>query len=268
MLNSSEIGRYQRDGFLSRLGLLSKNQAADCRRNFGQIERASSGTLVRFDWAHLFFAWAYELSTHPDLLDTVESLLGPEIVIWGSLITNKPPRSEYHFAWHQDSAFCKFIGSAPALTAWIALTESTLENGCLKVLPESQRSDLAHAADDSEFNILRQNQSVTAPVDLTKSENIVLRAGEMSIQDMALLHTSNANQSDSPRIGFIVRFSTPEVTATDYPIIHARGSRACRHLTIWDPPVSNDIERGLQGRDAMLETLGRIQNAPASDNCT
>ncbi len=256
MLNSSEIGRYQRDGFLSPLDLLSNAQASDCRRNFDRIERASGTPLVRLDWTHLFFAWAYDLSIHPALLDIVEALLGPDIVIWGSLIANKPAQSEYHFAWHQDIAFCDFLGSVPAATAWIALTESTPENGCLKVLRESHRCEWAHKTIESNGNILLQSHSVAAPVDQAKAEDIVLRAGEMSIQHMALLHSSGANRSSLSRIGFIVRFSTPDIKATPYPIIRARGLRACGHLTLWDRPADSDLDRGLRGRQALLAKLG------------
>ena len=94
-------------------------------------------------------------------------------------------------------------------------------------------------------------------VEESQSDDIVLRAGEISVQDMALLHSSGANRSSSPRIGFIVRFSTPEIKATSYPMIRAGGCRAYEYLTFWDAPADNDLDRGLRGREALLAALGR-----------
>ena len=257
MIRAHEIDRYRRDGVVHPLPLLSKAEAVACRKEFWGIEQASGEPLLRFDWAHLFFAWAYDLSTHSDLLDTMEALLGPDIVIWGTLITHKPAGSDFHFAWHQDSVFCPFLDRARAATAWIALTESTLMNGCLRVLPGSHRRELAHAIVESDDNILRQKQRIAAPVDEVGCEDVVLRAGEMSVQDMALVHSSGANRSGAERVGFIVRFATPAIKSTSYPLIRAKGCRGCGHLTYWERPANKDLEQGLREREALLATLNR-----------
>ena len=121
-------------GALHPIAVLTRPEVAVCRREFAGIERALGGPQLRLDWPHLFFAWAHELATHPTVLDTMETLLGPDILIWGSMISQKPPRTSYHFDWHQDSAFNSFLTGVPAATAWIALTESTPHNGCLQVV--------------------------------------------------------------------------------------------------------------------------------------
>jgi hypothetical protein len=242
-------------GALHPIAVLTRPEVAVCRREFAGIERALGGPQLRLDWPHLFFAWAHELATHPTVLDTMETLLGPDILIWGSMISQKPPRTSYHFDWHQDSAFNSFLTGVPAATAWIALTESTPHNGCLQVVPGSHRRALVHEAAAAGDNMLRQKQRAAVTVEAGEAEDVILRAGEMLVQDMRLLHASGANDSARPRIGLIVRFATPEIKHTLFPLVRARGCRAVRDRDFRAPPPDNDVARGLRGRAALIEAL-------------
>ncbi|MEM7426147.1 MAG: phytanoyl-CoA dioxygenase family protein [Pseudomonadota bacterium] len=262
MLAAQDVSSFQQQGFLGSVPILTETEAAECLRHFQAIEAASGKQLVRLDWPHMCFRWAYELATHEDLLDAVEALIGPDLIIWGSLIANKPPQSEFHFGWHQDSAFCTFLEGTPAVTAWIALTPSTSANGCLKVLPGSQNRELEHSARETGSNILRQQQTVDLQVDPGQTQDIALKPGEMSVQHMSLLHGSGANSGTTPRVGFIVRFATPQMPSAPYPLVLARG--ACRNtgLTLSGPPSSNDPAEGLQAHADLHASLAARNRAP------
>ena len=78
-----------------------------------------------------------ELVRHPKVLDAVESLIGPDIMIYHLTSWFKEPGDGTHVSWHQDGTY---FGLEPyeQITAWIALTDATPEMGCIKIIPGSQ----------------------------------------------------------------------------------------------------------------------------------
>lgn len=105
----------------------------------GSTERKLLVYQIRYPHRHvpLFF----EHATDPAILDTVEDLLGPDIVLYNTQALLKPP---YHGAsqpWHQDSAYWS-IQPFQLVTCWIALDEATVENGCMQFIPKSHKLGL------------------------------------------------------------------------------------------------------------------------------
>jgi ectoine hydroxylase-related dioxygenase (phytanoyl-CoA dioxygenase family) len=171
---------------------------------------------------HLWFGWAWDLALTPRLLDFAEALLGPDIVVWGSIILRKPPRHPGHVPWHQDAAY-PGRGAAPSVSAWIALTDSTAENGCMRVLPGSHRALLPHTLTPEPGNMLRAGFRIAGRVDDRNAADIVLKAGQASLHDSGVIHGSAPNRSDRPRIGFVIRYTTPAMADPGFPVILARG---------------------------------------------
>ncbi|HEY0157941.1 MAG TPA: phytanoyl-CoA dioxygenase family protein [Thermoanaerobaculia bacterium] len=209
--------------------VLTPEELAEVRRHYAALVEAHGGTLRSFDRGHYYFGWAYDLATHPRIVDAVASLLGDDVVVWGSLILSKPPRDDAFIAWHQDGAYAGFLGDAPAVSAWIALSDSTVESGCMRVVPGSQKKKLGHLEKGDPRNMLSHGQEIEVEVDEATAVDVQLRAGEMSLHHVDIVHGSNPNRASWWRTGFIVRYSTPQMLRAAAPVVIARG-RPAAHL--------------------------------------
>jgi ectoine hydroxylase-related dioxygenase (phytanoyl-CoA dioxygenase family) len=236
---------FERDGILFPIRVLDEEDLAGARAEVARLEAVHGGVLKRFDRAHLFFRWAYELARKPRVVDAVAGILGDDIVVWGSLILSKPPYDPGFVAWHQDGAYAGFLGDAPAVSAWIALSDSTIESGCMRVVPGSHRQRLAHAEKNAPLNMLSHGQEIAAEVDEREAVDVQLRAGEMSLHHVDIIHGSNANRSAWTRTGFIVRYSTPRMLRSVTPVVIARG-RETEHLEMLRSAPAGDFEESLR----------------------
>jgi ectoine hydroxylase-related dioxygenase (phytanoyl-CoA dioxygenase family) len=101
----------------------------------------------------------------------------------------------------------------------------------MRVVPGSQRVKLAHAVTAAPLNMLSHGQEIAADVDEHDAVDVVLHSGEMSLHHINIIHGSNANRSDAPRTGFIVRFTTPAILRSRAPLVVAHG-RGAAHVPI------------------------------------
>jgi ectoine hydroxylase-related dioxygenase (phytanoyl-CoA dioxygenase family) len=238
-------GTFDRDGVLFPIRVLDDADLAAARTEIARLEAAHGGAMKRFDRAHLFFRWAYELALHPRVVDAVSGILGEDVVVWGSLILAKPPYDPGFVAWHQDGAYAGFLGDAPAVSAWIALSDSTIDSGCMRVVPGSHRQRLAHAEKNAPLNMLSHGQEIAAEVNESEAVDVQLRAGEMSLHHLDIIHGSNANRSSWTRTGFIVRYSTPRMLRSVTPVVVARG-RDAAHLQMLRTAPAGGFEESLR----------------------
>ena len=232
-LTAEHRSRYEAQGLVFPLRALSAAEAARYRAECDELERQLGGRprTIEVRQMHLHFAWAYELATHPSVLDAVEDLLGPDLLIWATELFAKHPQEEaVSIAWHRDGAY---MGLDPelTLTAWIALSPSTPENGCLRAVREPSRRQAA----GNEAIRARREPARLPPGELI---DVALEAGEMSLHDVYLLHGSQSNRSDQKRVGFAVRFTTPYARPLldRPPAVLARGEDRFGHFQIHEPP--------------------------------
>ena len=142
---------------------------------------------------------------HPDLLDAVEQLIGPDIIMWGSQVFSKPAGDGMAIPWHQDGQYWPMRPLA-TVTVWIAVDPATVENGCLRVIPDTHASGLMPHETTHEAG-LALNQGVAKGVfDENRAVDIVLEAGQISLHDAMLVHGSNANRSAKRRCGYAIRY--------------------------------------------------------------
>ncbi|HEY0144316.1 MAG TPA: phytanoyl-CoA dioxygenase family protein [Thermoanaerobaculia bacterium] len=245
----SETVAFDRDGVSFPIPVLTPDELATVRAHYAQLVAAYDGDLKRFDRSHLFFDWAWDLATHPRVVDAASSILGDDVVVWGSLILSKPPHDPGFIAWHQDGAYASFLGEAPAVSAWIALSDSSVESGCMRVVPGSHKQRLEHAVKNAEDNLLSHKQEIAAEVDENDAVDVVLKAGEMSLHHVDIIHGSNPNTSTWTRTGFIVRYSTPDMLRSVTPIVIARG-RAVTHLDVLSERPRHSFETALDAYQA------------------
>ena len=248
-LSGRQLSQYERDGIVFPVEVLSAEESAFFR---GAVEslaenRGGGATLKRLDGLHLYFDWAYRLVTHEALLDAAGDVLGgDDILIDGTLVFLKPPRDSSYVSWHQDSVYSGWH-LTPSTSAWIALTESHRANGCVRVIPGSHKEGLlshVNVKDDPDL-LNRRGERIEVEVDESRAVDVTLRPGEMSLHQSNIVHGSNPNTSDEPRIGFIVRFVTSRTTNRDRPLLRVRGAADCSHLRLARPPAGADEDAAL-----------------------
>jgi phytanoyl-CoA dioxygenase PhyH len=226
---SWETSDFEATGIAFPIPVLDADELRAVQAEYAKLVDAHGGRLTRLDRVHLFFGWAYDLTSHPRVVDAVASLLGEDVIVWGSLLLSKPPRDDEFVAWHQDGAYAGFLGDAPAVSAWLALSDSTIESGCMRVIPGSQKTRLDHVEAHRARNMLSRGQEIAVEVDEAGAVDVELRAGEMSLHHVDIVHGSSPNHSSWWRTGFIIRYTTPRMLRATTPVTIARG-RGAEHL--------------------------------------
>lgn len=156
------------------------------------------------------------------LLDVAEQFIGPDIALFASHHIAKPPFTGQKVLWHQDGTGWP-LEPVEVITFWLALDDSTPENGCLRVLPGTQRRrllgvDEIERHNDGE-NVLGWGMN-PADIDETQAVDLILKPGDISIHDPKIVHGSNANTSPNWRRGLTIRYiptTTRILTAGDEP---------------------------------------------------
>lgn len=261
MLAESQIRRYRADGFVSPLTALTPAEAATYRAACDDLEAALGGKprTVQVRQMHLHLRWAYELAAHPRVLDAAETVLGPELLVWATELFAKHPHDPaVAIGWHRDAPYLG-LAAGEHVTAWVALADSTPENGCMRVLPRTAEQPYA----------ARDGDRPTAEEEL-ELVDAVLRAGELSLHAGDVIHGSAPNLSSHKRVGFVIRYMTPEARplAGKPPVIRVRGSAPVEHWTVVDPPRETEPAAALvQMRAAANEhfdlVLGNLKRAKA-----
>jgi ectoine hydroxylase-related dioxygenase (phytanoyl-CoA dioxygenase family) len=169
--------------------------------------------------SHYYERSIYDVCVKPELLDAIEALIGPDIVLLYTHIISKPPGG-MHVAWHQDGPYWPRIQPKDAVTVWMALDDADRENGCMRVIPgtHAARSDLGQRPVDGAD--LLMPSAVTLPsdvVDESRSVDIVLKRGDASFHDSFLVHGSEPNRSTRRRAALTIRYvpSTTVITPRD-----------------------------------------------------
>lgn len=215
-LSETEIAFYRDNGYLAPLDILTGDEVAGLRVELEATEHRLGGPLggAYRHKSHLLFPWLNELIRHPVLLDAVEDILGPDILCWNTNFFTKEPRDPGYVSWHQDATYWGL--SAPlSLTAWVALSPSTPESGCVRVLPKSHlQAQIPHIERPDAANMLSRGQEIAVEVDENEAVDLVLRPGQCSFHHLMTVHGSRPNCSDDRRIGVAIRYIAASVRQT------------------------------------------------------
>jgi hypothetical protein len=147
-----------------------------------------------------------ELARDPDILDLVQQLIGPDIILWGCQIFCKPGGDGMEVPWHQDGQYWP-IRPLATCTVWVALDPSTHANGCLRVIPGSHRNKriYEHLREDRDDLVLKQ-AVLPELLDEDCALDVEIEPGEMSLHDVYLIHGSKQNRSGQRRAGVAIRY--------------------------------------------------------------
>lgn len=206
-LSGEQVARYHEDGFVCPIPLLSPAEARDCRARLEAFEASQGQSLGRLPGqlrakTHLLFPWLDRLVRHPPVLAAVEELIGPDLLVYHLTMWIKEPGDDAFVSWHQDGTYFGLDPSDQHVTAWIALSDSVPETGCVIALPGSHRlGQLPHTTHRGDANLLSNGQQAMVEVDAARAVPLVLRAGEFSLHHTHLLHSSAPNRGGDRRIG-------------------------------------------------------------------
>lgn len=248
----SLVAQYHENGFATVESLLTPEQLEMlCKRmddiSAGRVstypneliefEPSTEGTTARplvrkinqcAEQDEVFMSYA----ANPRILDIVESLIGPDIKLFGSQCFMKPPGG-IQKPYHQDSAYFT-IEPYELVTCWTALDDATVDNGCLWVIPGSHRIGMLdhdqpwHVGDRVDMQV-RDEQ-----IDSAREVPNELKAGSCSFHHSMLLHRSGPNNTASSRRGLAVhymssrsRWTHPTLPKPDYVLLRGREYEGC-----------------------------------------
>ena len=203
----------------------------------------------------MYLPWAFDLATWPAVLDAVADVIGPDILVYSSIIFAKWPGDPSLVSWHQDRTDAN-PNQTMTTSAWIAMTDSTPGNGCMRVVPMSHtRPPLPHRLSYARDNLLGQGQVVQAVVHEAEALDLVLAAGEMSLHHSDLIHGSGPNHGRWPRIGFVVRYTTPAHYRGPTAVVVARGCDGIGPVASVRRPSADRTEELASAHEAELRRL-------------
>jgi ectoine hydroxylase-related dioxygenase (phytanoyl-CoA dioxygenase family) len=213
LLSAAAVEQYRRDGFYFPVRVMSAAEARSYRDRLEAHERRQGAPLqsnMRHK-VHLLFRWASELVRRPAILDAVEDLIGPDILCWTTNFFIKEANNPAFVSWHQDATYWG-LDPDDVVTAWVALSDAPIESGAMKFLPGSHRGrQLTHVDTFHPDNLLSRGQEIAVEVDEREGVFVPLRAGEMSLHHVKLVHGSEPNRTGDRRIGLAIRYIPPYV---------------------------------------------------------
>ena len=184
---------------------------------FQQQPRQHSGEEI-FIKPHLVSRWLDQIVHHPDIVDVVEQVIGPDIVLRESDWSVKRGGTGDYVPWHQDSPYWN-LSTDDVVSIWLAFDDVNAENGAMKVVLGSHAQGQIGRADHEGgiYDAYQAGQRMTDPEAMFRfghleddySERAVsvdLDTGEFSIHSVNLIHGGGPNPADRDRIGFVMRY--------------------------------------------------------------
>ena len=255
-LSHNQIREYEQDGVVFPIKVLTQGELVTARTALEALmtalgERPDSVLLRHL---HLFHRWARDLALHPRVLDAIEDVIGDDILLHSSTIFYKRPQDPGYVSWHQDGYYSG-LSELEFTSAWLALTDSSPDNGCLRVVRGSHRAGIVphNRASISPDNFV--TMEIACRVEEREATDVSLFSGEMSLHHVAIVHGSNPNTSDRPRIGYAVRYVSPRVRQKldHYPVILARGHDRFGHYRLLEQPPSLSLQEAVCAQQALLK---------------
>jgi len=205
-LSEQQIKFYDEKGYIAPIDVLSRQEANEIRQEIETIEKKWPNALegIGRNYVHLISPVFNKVCLNNKILDAVESIIGKNILICGTTLFIKNSNEKGFVSFHQDA---KYIGLEPHnwVTAWIAVTDSNEENGCMRMWSGSHKENLKnHKQKFDENNLLTRGQTIEN-VPLEETDSVVLEAGQMSLHHPTVVHGSGLNKSNDRRIGFVIQ---------------------------------------------------------------
>jgi ectoine hydroxylase-related dioxygenase (phytanoyl-CoA dioxygenase family) len=260
-LSAADVARYRECGYHYPVRAMSAAEAAIHMRKL-EAHEAAHGKLqgAMRHKAHLYLTWLDDLVRRPTILDAVGDILGPDLMVYSSSFFIKEPRDPGYVSWHQDAHYWG-LDSGDVVTAWVALVDSDHENGAMRVVPGTHLADLPHVDTFAKNNMLSRGQEVAVDLADRGFVEMELKAGELSLHHVGIVHGSEPNNSDRRRIGFAIRYMAPHVrqtiVATDGAML-VRGSDRFHHFEHEPSPKTDMAPEALAFHKFAMDRLSNV----------
>ncbi|WIY26148.1 phytanoyl-CoA dioxygenase family protein [Parasedimentitalea psychrophila] len=217
-LTATQLEQYQKDGFVSGVRVFDSQTVSELRSAIETLEATHSGgadgsSLAQYFRVngHIVIPLLAKLAATTAILDAAQSVLGDNLLAWSVELFIKEPGSDKTVSWHQDITYWGMGETNDEVTAWVALSDVSVEAGCMRFIPGSHTNGIVgHTDTFSASNLLSRGQEIDG-IDESNARHGPLRPGEMSLHHGRCFHASGPNQSTDRRIGLAIRYVTPEV---------------------------------------------------------
>jgi hypothetical protein len=212
-----QVSFYREQGYLKFGRIFDEQQIQELRDHVDEmIANLPPGKRPEeMDRPHFDDPWLFRYLTHQRVLDVIEGFIGPDIALWSSHFIAKPKGDGKAVPWHTDGAYWRQrLKPMNVITLWLAVDPSTLENGCMRVIPGTHQQMAArldqYRAVDATTNVF----NVSIPPEMIDEDRVVnleLEMGECHFHDSWTVHGSNPNFSDKRRCGYTMRYMPASV---------------------------------------------------------
>jgi non-heme Fe2+,alpha-ketoglutarate-dependent halogenase len=245
-LTQEQVASYRYNGFLFPIPALTPAEVATCLAGLDRLETELGCPIAKADikWrshAYAHSPWFNTLIRHARILDAIEDVIGPNILVWTSTFFIKEPHSPTFAAWHQDGTY---FGLEPKeqVNAWVALTDASQEAGCMEQLSSrGAPRQYHHAALGLANSINRAGQTIVEAFDQSNPVAMALPAGSFSLHHELAVHRSAPNNASHRRVGIGLNY-VPTHVRVDGPVrckaMLVRGEDAYGHFDLIDPPAA------------------------------
>jgi hypothetical protein len=243
-LSQEQVDSYRYNGFMFPVPALTPDEVATCLAGLQRFEQELGSPVAEADvkWrshAYAHSPWFNTLIRHKRILDAIEDVIGPNILVWTSTFFIKEPHSPTFAAWHQDGTY---FGLEPKeqVCAWVALTDASEQAGCMEQLSSrGAPRQYNHAALGLANSINRAGQTIMEAFDQSNPVAMALRAGEFSLHHELAVHRSAPNHASHRRVGIGLNY-IPTHVRVDSPVrckaMLVRGEDRYGHFDLIDPP--------------------------------
>ena len=275
--NTAPVSNYWKDGYQFPIQAIDTDQVAKWRAELEVIESKwldnglplPLNTYKRVN-AQIVMPLAHEIGMNDAILDAVEQVLGPNIMLYSTEFLIKEPHTKHVVTMHQDLAYWGMGDMDNILTAWLALSDATTQSGCMDFVQGSHKNAI-HAHKDSfdDHNLLSRGQEVAVDIAPEDRIGVELLSGSISLHHGLTIHGSGPNSSNDRRIGVAIRYISSKMTkvggAPDYAI-PARGTYDKNSFIPYGPPKSNFDADAMKVYDMVRIEQAKIMMAGAKKN--
>jgi len=267
-LSKAQAAQYWREGFLFPLPALPPDLAHAARTELEETEtqyRTADlpqplNTYKRVN-AHVVMPMAARLAQNPAILDIVEGILGPDILIYSTEFFIKEPNTTQIVSMHQDLTYWGLGAIDGLVTAWIALSPATPASGCMDFVAGSHKNAILEHEDSFDpNNLLSRGQEVKVKVSDSDKTAIEIQPGQMSLHHGLTIHGSGPNTTHDRRIACVVRYIRPDMApegGQDYAMA-ARGTDRFGHFSPVPVPQAPFAPDALALYDDMRASQAKI----------
>lgn len=218
-LSPAQVAAYREKGYVGPVPVLSPEEVRRHRAGLEDFEQRS-GAKLQFpekSKTYLLFDWADAIVHHPAVLDAVEDVIGPDILVYHLTMHIKEPASSGRVVWHQDDDYFH-LAPAEHVTAWVALSDATEQSGCMRMVPGLHTAGpIPHIEDPQPDHLIRLGKGIHGRFTDADGELVPVPAGAMSLHHTHTPHSSPPNRGADRRIGVGISYIPAHVKPLTEP---------------------------------------------------